>query len=194
MNPEAEKVKDLWIVLGQEMEESEGITIQRNWLWGVHTNRSGLILNFGTPYSPLETSVLPGTIIEAELTFFPAVWKQRAVLSMQKSFVETFSDIPTILSNWQEAYQYRTDILSKFPFANDIPLIINSLRMVFAVNQILFIDDLGNYHHASKSWSESKMQTLYAYVGNAPVCLAGVYRRDGFSVLGIIEGDKYILI
>jgi SWIM zinc finger len=194
MSPEAEKVKDLWIVLGQEVEESEGITIQRNWLWGVRTNRSGLIINFGTPYSPLETSVLPGTIIEAELAFFPAVWKQRAVLNMQKSFVETLSDLPNMLSNWQEAYQYRTEILSKYPFANDIPMIIKDLQMVLSPNQILFVDSEGNYHHASKTWSESKMQTLYAYTGNAPVCLAGVYRRDGFSVLGIIEGDKYMMI
>jgi hypothetical protein len=194
LNTEAEKIKDVWIVLGQEQEENDGIIVQRNWLWGTNTNRSALILNFGTPFSPLENTVLPGTMIEAVLSFFPSVLPHRAVLNMQKRFVETLDDTPNFLANWTMAFQERTAQLSKYPFVQDIPMIISELRLVLNKKQSVLCDNTLHFYTISPSWSEDKMLTLYAYVGNEPTNLAGIFRQDGFLPLGIFEGNNYIML
>jgi SWIM zinc finger len=193
-NPDAEKVKDVWLALGQEQEESEGITIQRNWLWGTKTNRTALILNFGTPYSPLENSVLPGSIIEAELAFFPAVWPQRAVVSLQKNFAECFYTNHDYLPDWTAAFKAKANCLALYPFANDIPFIIKDLRLVLDKSQNVLCDATMHYHHISASLKEDKLFTLYAHAGSDAVTLAGVLRRDGFLPLGVVEDDTYLML
>ncbi|MEA5258170.1 SWIM zinc finger family protein [Arcicella aquatica] len=193
-NPNAEKVKDVWIALGQEQQESEGIIIQRNWLLGAKTNRSALILNFGTPYSPLDNIVLPGALIEAELVFFPSVLPHRAVINLQKGFVQKLDKIPEMFNDWTDAFQFRAEQLSKYPFVNDIPMVINNLRFVLDKKQHILCDATMHFHEISHSWTEEKMLTLYAYAGNTSVNLAGIFRRDGFLPLGIFEGDNYLML
>jgi hypothetical protein len=193
-NPDAEKVKDVWIALGQEQEESEGITIQRNWLWGTKTNRSALILNFGTPFSPLENTVIPGTILEAELAFFPSVTPHRAVVNLQKGYAETFLTQPHSANTWNTAYQQRSEQIAKYPFVYDIPMIINDLRLVLDKKQSILCDDEGYFQVTSPTWKEDKMLTLYALAGANPQTIAGVFRRDGFLPLGIFQGDTYLML
>ncbi|MEA5403578.1 SWIM zinc finger family protein [Arcicella sp. DC2W] len=193
-NHEAEKVKDIWIVLGQEQQETEGIIVQRNWLGATKTNRSALILNFGTPFSPLENAVLPGALIEAELAFFPSVLPHRAIINLQKGFVETLEILPEMLNDWTAAFQFRSEQLSKYPFVNDIPMIIKDLRFVLGKKQPILCDSTMHYHEISLSWAEDKMLTLYAYAGNTPVNLAGVFRHDGFLPLGVFNGDTYLML
>lgn len=194
LNAEAEKIEDIWIVLGQEQEENDGIIIQRNWLWGTNTNRTALILNFGTPFSPLENTVLLGTMIEATLAFFPSVLPHRAVLSVQKRFVEILDDTPDCLANWTMAFQERANQLSKYPFVQDIPMIISELCLILDKNKSVLCDNTLHFHTISSSWSEDKMLTLYAYVGNEPTKVAGIFRQDGFLPLGIFEGNNYIML
>lgn len=193
-NSEAEKIKDNWIVLGQEQKENEGVTVQRNWLWGIKTNRSALILNFGTPFSPLENTVLPGSIIEAELAFFPSILPHRAVLSMQKRFMEELEEIPDFLNDWTAAYQERTTQLIKYPFVQDIPMILRDMRLVLHKKQYILCDNTLHFHPISPSWKEDKMLMLYAHAGNEPTSLAGIFRRDGFLPLGIFDGNNYIML
>lgn len=193
-NSEAEKIKDNWIVLGQEQKENEGVTVQRNWLWGIKTNRSALILNFGTPFSPLENTVLPGSIIEAELAFFPSILPHRAVLSMQKRFMEELEEIPALLNDWTSAYQERTTQLVKYPFVQDIPMILRDMRLVLHKKQYILCDSNLHFHPISPSWKEDKMLMLYAHAGNESTSLAGIFRRDGFLPLGIFDGNNYIML
>jgi SWIM zinc finger len=194
LNTDADKTKDIWLVLGQEQEDSEGITIQRNWLWGTKSNRSALILNFGTPFSPIENLLLPGSIIEAELAFFENVLPQRAILSLQKGFHEIFHTNHPFLSGWLTAYEYRAEQLSIYPFATDIILIINNIKLILNPKNILLLDAEGNCQTTSASWKENKMLTLYAHAGSSPITVAGVFRKDGFLPLGIIEDDTYTLL
>lgn len=193
-NTEAERIKDSWVVLGQLQEESEGIIIQRNWLWGTRTNRSALILNFGTPFSPLENTVLPGSIIESELVFFPSVAPHRAVLGVQKGLLNALPSAINLAKGWVEVYQKRGRMLAQSPFISDIPFLIGNLRPVLDNRRPIFCDSDNYYHHISPSCQESKLLTLMALSGNTPINIAGVYRRDGFLPLGIFENNTYILL
>ena len=193
-NADAEKVKDIWVVLGQLQEESEGITIQRNWLWGSETGKTALILNFGTPFSPLENTVLPGSTIEAELVFFPSVQPHRAVLSLQKGFQESLTEKPDLNKNWVEVYEKKGILLTENPFMNDPVFLVENMSLVLENQKPILCDSEGYFQTTSPLWNENKMLTLFAVAGNSPQNMAGVFRRDGFLPLGIFEGNKYVML
>ena len=193
-NPDAQKIKDIWVVLGQLQEESEGIIIQRNWLWGLKTETTALILNFGTPFSSLENTVLPGSIIEAELAFFPSIQPHRAVLSLQKGFMEKLSEIPQFNRNWIEIFEKRGTLITENPFLNDPVFLVHDVRLVLENQKPILCDSEGYFQVCSPLWNEDKMLTWFALAGNSPQNIAGIFRRDGFLPLGIFEEEKYIML
>jgi SWIM zinc finger len=73
-------VRDRWLVLGQRVEEEDRLRVQRIWLWGEENHRAALILHFAHGQQPLEASFVPGSVIEAELVFFPGAYPLRAIV------------------------------------------------------------------------------------------------------------------
>ncbi|HEU0052682.1 MAG TPA: SWIM zinc finger family protein, partial [Longimicrobium sp.] len=75
-----EGVRDRWAVLGARMEEEDGMTARRTWLWGWETGRTALLLAFAVGRQPLDPGPAPGTEIDAELAFYPAAVPLRAIV------------------------------------------------------------------------------------------------------------------
>jgi hypothetical protein len=77
-------VNDRWLVLGQRVEEEERLRAQRIWLWGEQSGRAALILNFAHGQQPLDASFVTGSVIEAELVFYPASYTLRAIVKQRR--------------------------------------------------------------------------------------------------------------
>lgn len=76
-------VRDRWLVLGVRDEtDLDGLTTRRSWLHGTQTGRRALVLSFAMPGQPLDTSLVTGTAVDAELAFYPAALELRAVLAV----------------------------------------------------------------------------------------------------------------
>jgi hypothetical protein len=73
-------VHDRWQVLGRRVEEEDRLRAQRVWLWGEATKRTALILSYAAPGQSLDTRLLLGTRLDAELVFFPSAFPLRALL------------------------------------------------------------------------------------------------------------------
>lgn len=187
-------LKDQWLVLGQETETNDELIIQRNWLWGTISNQSALILNFGTKFSPLANSFLSGTIVEAELAFFPSVWKNRAAIKQQKGFIEKLENQPIAFSNWIEVFKYKAELLSIYPWATDIPIILKNIRFVMDNNIGLFCDENKHYQPIPQQIDFNKILNIMAITGNLAVTFSGILRKDGFLPLGVFENNEYIII
>ncbi len=74
----AEVVRDLWQIVGQRVEEEDKLRVQRTWLIGENTRRPALCLSFAAGGQPLDVSLVPGMVIEAELAFHPSAAPLRA--------------------------------------------------------------------------------------------------------------------
>jgi hypothetical protein len=79
----SEGVRDRWVVLGQKVEEEDRLRTQRRWLWGEATGRAALVLHFAHAPQPLDTGLVSGMVLDAELVFFRgrircAPWSRRA--------------------------------------------------------------------------------------------------------------------
>jgi hypothetical protein len=76
---EIETLHDTWAVLGMRISTEENLRLQRVWLQG-QTGRFAVILSFTHGSSPLETSLVPGTALEATLVFYPGLYPLRALV------------------------------------------------------------------------------------------------------------------
>ena len=113
-------VRDHWQVIGQAVAVEDRLTVQRTWLVGRTTNRPALILDFGVGGKPVETTITPGTVLDAELAFFPGAAPLRALLK------ERFSPpVPLIAltegTTIAEAFAAYGSMLSKNPWMEPLP-------------------------------------------------------------------------
>lgn len=73
-------VPDQWLVLGRSVELEDRLRVQRTWLWGMHSGRPALVLDFSAAGRPLDVSLTPGMCIEADLVFFAGAAPLRALV------------------------------------------------------------------------------------------------------------------
>lgn len=88
-------VTDRWAVLGQRDEVEDPLRIRRIWLQGVSSHTLALILLFAHGKQSFEVSFLPGTVVAAELAFFPSAYPQRAIVQSRSDHAEAIT--PTIV-------------------------------------------------------------------------------------------------
>ena len=74
-------VADEWLVLGRSVEQEERLRVQRTWLWASRAERPALVLDFAARQQPLDTSLVPGIALDAELAFYPAALPLRALVA-----------------------------------------------------------------------------------------------------------------
>ncbi|MCP2354505.1 hypothetical protein HD597_001525 [Nonomuraea thailandensis] len=80
-------VRDHWDVLGRRDESQDRLTARRVWLRGRHTGRPALILSFAPQGQPLDASLVTGTTIDADLTFYPGAAPLRALVATRHALV-----------------------------------------------------------------------------------------------------------
>ncbi len=190
-SPDAHSIKDVWLVLGQENEQQDDIQIQRNWLWGIESGQTALILNFGTRHSPLVNNLIQGSSLEAELLFFPAVHKQRAVIKLQRGLIETLKTPSGIKKNWKEVFSQRADLLAQFPWVSDVPAVVEDLLFFPEQKRVGFIDSEKNFVPISSSVDHSKVLEILALAGSSKHTIAGVLRKNTFLPLGVFQNNVY---
>ncbi len=73
--------QDNWLVMGKSLTEEavSNLQTQRIWLRGQTSGKLALILNFAPRNQPLDVSWVPGSLVPAELVFFPGSYALRAI-------------------------------------------------------------------------------------------------------------------
>ncbi|GAB7041088.1 MULTISPECIES: DUF5691 domain-containing protein [Catenuloplanes] len=75
------RVRDSWQVLGQADTVEERLTGRRTWLRGLGTGRFALLLAYAAPGQSLPGDAVPGTVLDAELAFYPGAAPLRALIA-----------------------------------------------------------------------------------------------------------------
>jgi len=122
-------ITDTWLVLGKETTDEQQISVERNWLYGVKTQRYALILQFIPRGQFGQLTFSPGMYIEAELAFFPSAVPYRAVIKTYKSATQSNFNIQA-LANWHEVAANETAVNSRLPFHSEMPLVVSGLKPV----------------------------------------------------------------
>lgn len=192
---DAETVKDDWLVVGQEIEvTNDDVIIQRNWLVGIDTNRSALILNFGTKFSPIENNVVPGTVVQGELAFFPSVLPQRAVLKMQRKVLTAFEKLPSGFNSFKEINEFKITQLKINPWANDLIVLIHKVRMINSNGKWFVCDDERSFIPLPLDFNFQKIMKWLVVSGNQNLTMVLVIRNDNVIPLGIFHDTIYTVL
>jgi hypothetical protein len=77
-DPASVIVADTWLVLGQYAWEEERVTGRRSWLFGQHSGRTALVLEFAFGSQPFATALVPQGKYAGELVFYPGLLPLRA--------------------------------------------------------------------------------------------------------------------
>ncbi|GAA3165677.1 MULTISPECIES: SWIM zinc finger family protein [Streptomyces] len=78
--PEASPVRDRWLVLSQHDADEGRLTARRIHLRGERTGRMALHLSYSGGGRPLEPTLPPGLLLDADLAFYPGARPLRAAL------------------------------------------------------------------------------------------------------------------
>jgi len=74
-------VRDEWHVVGLRDEVEERLTTRRVWLRGGHSGRPALVLSFAAPGQALPVDLVLGTVVDADLCFYPGAQPLRALVA-----------------------------------------------------------------------------------------------------------------
>lgn len=118
--PEENVVADEWLVLGQRTTGEEGLRVRRMWLWGRGTAKGALVLEFAAPGQYLSLDLLPGTIVEAELIFYPSNYPQRAVIKKRVNTRRSLEELDGYPNSEQLLTTY-AEVLALNPWLEAIP-------------------------------------------------------------------------
>ncbi len=186
--------KDEWLVLGEVSEEQDNLVILRQWVWACNSNLSGLMLTFGTPFSPLVSTVIQGSIIEAEIAFFPSVMPQRCVLKMQRSIKTVYTNAPKMLEDWDQFHDVLTDHLKQNPWLNNQAYLIADVK-IRNINNVWTVADKHNaIMPIIKNHNEEQLINWILISNEHSVGLAFVWNSDGIKCLGIFNNGKYTVL
>jgi len=189
---DAETLKDQWLVAGQEVEVTDDdITIQRNWLLGCTSNRQALVLNFGTKFTAIESTILPGTVIEGEFAFFPSIWPQRGAFKIQRRVKNDLDTQPAAFGSWQHIHTYRVEQLKIYPWLNDVVVILKDARLIKDSRHWIVCDTNKLYMPIVSSYDFSKILTWLAISGNRPTDMALAIRNNHVLPLGVFDNSNY---
>lgn len=187
-------IQDRWTVLGQLIEDDplagNNIRAQRIWLLGETTKRHALILNFAFGPQPLDTSLVPGSQLEAEIVFFPSAYPLRGLVKQRQTPRPTtrlsgYAHIEAAIGGYAEA-------LGQQPWLNRFPLLMDQVWLLSTKENWIIKDSLGNYLPVATNFSQG--WPALALSGGHPLTVFGEWDGVAFLPISMWAIDQFYLI
>ncbi|MCF8247298.1 MAG: hypothetical protein K9J37_19925 [Saprospiraceae bacterium] len=136
-----EAISDHWLVAGQTEEAEDGnLLARRTWLIGEATGKTALLLDFSWGGQGFETTFKLGTVLRAEVVFYPSAWPQRAILKKFEYSEATFSlrNGHPSLAAFADAY---AGALAENPWLSRFPAFLEGIVPVFHQKKFVLVDN-----------------------------------------------------
>jgi len=182
-------VNDSWLILGQSLAEEDRLKIQRNWLLGKQTQQKALILNFAHGSQPLDTSLVPGSCINAELVFFESAYPLRAIVKTREDELTQIDTMPGY-SNISNMIKEYSQALASNPWIEEFPAPIRGVIPIKQNNK-WFIRDEEKHVLPLKSIFKNNWQLL-ALSGGYPVDIFGEWDGEYFLPVSVWGDNQYL--
>jgi hypothetical protein len=189
-------VKDKWLVLAEnETFSLDYIQERRVWLLGIESKKTAMIQDFLFPgANSYEQQFLVGSLLDAELAFYPAAFQQRAIIKYSSlselqgaEFVAEFVDFNELMT----AY---ANMLKINPWLR--------LNVVSIADLIPFKDTKGNWFVMDRTKQILKLNNplhdslmkILSMSGGHPITMIGEYNGSGLDVLTVFCGGRFTAI
>jgi hypothetical protein len=186
-----EPLRDEWLVLGQRVGEDDKLRVQRTWLWGRTSGRAALVLHFAAAKQPLDTSLVVGTRLDADLTFFPSAYPLRALVKARHAPAVPLDDLPGYPSIAAGLAAYSAG-LAAYPWLDLFPLPLAAVVPIRAGEGWAVRDAAGQVLPLSPRFARG--WPLLALCGGHPLGLFGEWDGAVLRPLGAWVGGRYYLL
>ncbi|MFI5839364.1 DUF5691 domain-containing protein [Catenuloplanes sp. NPDC051500] len=164
------RLRDSWQVLGQADTVEERLTSRRTWLHGATTGRFALLLSFAAPGQSLPADAVPGTLLDADLCFYPGASPLRALIA-QPYATSPLTATPGS-SGVRDALASAGRLRAADPWLEETPVLLADVR---PAGPDRLVDPAGDavWLVGGEPW------WLLAASGGHPVTVAGELTTDG---------------
>jgi hypothetical protein len=183
-------IRDDWFVLAKQSDREENLTIEKNWLYGLKSQRFALLLQFYVKGQLPEVNLLAGSWVDAELCFFKGAFPVRALLKEQFG-LKKVGVVEGVMS-WSEAMEVNSKVMAVNPFLDSFPVVIDQVIPMRQDNRWLLRDAHGGGVTLSHSFKHS--WKLMALSGGLPIRVFAVGKEQTFEPIGVWVNDKYKLL
>ena len=184
-------VRDRWQVLGRRVDEEERLRMQRTWLRGEATGRDALVLVFAHGREPLDTTLEPGTVLDAEVGFHPGSRPLRAVAGTRHAAPVPLGAIGGY-ATVAEAVGAYAETLAAHPWTEEFPFALSAVVPVPDGGGWTVRDTAGDALPLHPSFTRG--WELLALSGGRPVGLFGEWDGDRLLPLGTHADGRYVAL
>jgi hypothetical protein len=180
---------DTWLVLAQRVEQEERLRVQRTWLAGKNTGKRALVLSFAHGTAPLDSSLLAGFTVEADLVYYPSAYPLRALLKRkcsEKPKIESLLGYANLAAA-MEAY---STALATSPWIERFPVAIEQVVPVKIDDKRWFVRDAQN-KVAPLSVSSMVGWQLMSVSAGHPISVFGEWNGESIAPLSILAQDNF---
>lgn len=187
-----EHMQDLWIVAGQNTYEEDRLRVQRTWLIGCNSGRNALIVSFAHMSQPMiDTSLMTGIILDADLVFFPGSYPLRALIKNRRTNVESPKQIP--------AFQCCDDMMCSYakaialnPWILEFPVMLSGVIPVLNADRWSLCDNDGYalpiHPNYKLGWN------LLAISGGHPISIFSEWNGEWLNPLSAWSGSQFHIL
>ncbi|GAB3715953.1 SWIM zinc finger family protein [Mariniluteicoccus flavus] len=179
-------VRDHWLVAGLHDVDDERVATRRVWLQGATTRRWALVLLFSVNGAAFDSTLAPGTVIDADLHVHPGTLGLRATIG------EKHADVPGpvrwdagagTVAELQEAY---AATLARDPWVDLMPIGVRG-RLGRIGDAWALTDDEGR--SVRLTGAEEALWKALALAASAPVSALGEWSPAGLNPLCVIDPE-----
>jgi hypothetical protein len=178
-----------WQILGQRVEEEDRLRVLRTWLVNQDNRQPALILNFAAPGQALPVVFCVGTVLDADLAFYPSNFPLRATIRAQRGEPAPLRE-GAGFDHFAEAFEFSAGALAANPWLERLPWFVRGC-VPSRVNDRWFLRDQTG---AAVALSPSFQQgwTLAAMSGGHPITVFGEWNGHGWLPLSVLDGQQCI--
>jgi hypothetical protein len=187
-------IRDRWAVIGQYTfadELDEKLRVQRTWLWGQESRRPALLLQFAYLRQPFEAALVPGTALDAEVSFFPGAAPLRALLKVRHGDPVPL-ERPPGFANAREACQAYGLMLAASPWLAQFPFALRDVTPEQQGERFMLRDTEGRVLPIAPSYRRS--WELMALSGGRSFDVVGEWEGQGLVPLSACVAGRWVLV
>lgn len=184
-----EPVRDRWQVVAQTVEQEEKLRVQRTWLAGVESRMSALCLSFAAVNQPLDVSLIAGTVIDADLVFYPSGSRLRALVRERRGVANPLVR-PAGHASFGEALAETAALLSGDPWLERTPWLVRDCVPLRTGDAWLLRDSEGAVAPLARRFANA--WPLLAVSGGAPATIFGEWNGRTLLPLSVMDGTRFV--
>jgi hypothetical protein len=183
-------IRGRWLVMGQRVDEEDRLRVQSSWLRGSESRRHALLLHFAHASQPLDTSVVPGATLDAELVFYPGACPLRALIRERHSTIVSCS-AQFCDSTIAAAIETYSAALAHNPWLDRFPVALHSVTPLRRDDDRWYVRDAHDHilpinPRFARGWE------LLALSGGHPVELFGEWNGDHLAPLSVWADGRLV--